>query len=89
MPETTPELFHTLLDLPLLASALERSVYNFENFESEHFEHQSQKNVTSELRVIFNYLLRNEAGLSINFWETSTTLPLLQEFCRVKKTIVL
>jgi hypothetical protein len=36
----------------------------------------------SKHRALTNYILRNESGLgAINFW-SSTTLPLLVEFCR-------
>lgn len=41
-----------------------------------------QANQNSEYRVLYNHLLRNESGASINFWAT-TTLPLIQKFCKV------
>ena len=37
----------------------------------------------AKYRVLYNYLLRNESGVTINFWESSTTLSLLQQFCKV------
>ncbi len=38
---------------------------------------------SSEFRVLYNYVLRNESGVSINFWESSTTLERLHEFFKV------
>merc|ERR1719378_1606080 len=64
------ELFHTLLELPLLAFAMEQE----ELSESQH--------VSNETRAINHYLLRNESGVTINFWESDTTLPLLKQFCK-------
>ena len=34
-------------------------------------------------RVLYNYLLRNESGVSINFWENDATMPILLQFCNV------
>jgi hypothetical protein len=33
-------------------------------------------------RVLYNYLLRNESGVTINFWDSSTTSSLLLQFCK-------
>lgn len=38
----------------------------------------------SEFRVLYNYVLRNESGVSINFWESSTTLEKLHDFFKVQ-----
>ena len=37
-----------------------------------------------EFRVLYNYVLRNESGVSINFWEASTTLEKLHDFFKVQ-----
>jgi len=39
-------------------------------------------NESDSERAIFHYLLRNESGVSVNFWDSDTTLPLLQSFCK-------
>jgi len=75
-PSTYIELFHCLLDLPLLTAALER-------IELEKREHGEVEGGNEKFRVLYNYVLRNESGVSINFWDSSTTLERLQEFCKV------
>lgn len=44
---------------------------------------------SSEYRVLYNYLLRNESGVSINFWENDATWPLIQSFCAVSTLLLL
>ncbi|KAL6077164.1 hypothetical protein QOT17_002464 [Balamuthia mandrillaris] len=75
-PSTYLEIFHSLLDLPLLAAALER-IQCLTSMEGSEYDE-----ATNEYRVLYNYILRNESGVSINFWKSSTTFGLLQEFCR-------
>ena len=70
------EIFHNLLDLPLIAVAMEKT--------DENAGAAAIEDLSNEIRVLYNYLLRNESGVSINFWENASTLPLLQEFCKVR-----
>ena len=74
---TIIEVLHSLLDLPLIVSAMEKS----EQFREMETEQQSP------YRVLYNHLLRNESGAPLNFWELETTLPLIQDFCKVKNQI--
>ena len=81
-PNNFIEVLHSLLDLPLLVIAMERlhekaisSMINEEISRNE----ESQ----SKYRVLYNHLLRNESGVTINFWESSTTMTLLRQFCNV------
>jgi len=79
-PTSYIELFHLILDLPLLSAALERSKYEPDALPTGDQIGDVVK--ASRNRVIYNYILRNEPGLgAINFW-SSTTLPLLLEFCK-------
>lgn len=71
-PSNAVELFHCLLDLPLVACAMEKT--NGPGAESSEF--------SAEMRVLFNYLLRDQSGVTINFWQTSSTLPILLDFCQ-------
>eukprot|EP01125_Pyxidicula_operculata_P018637 TRINITY_DN6633_c0_g1_i1.p1 TRINITY_DN6633_c0_g1~~TRINITY_DN6633_c0_g1_i1.p1 ORF type:complete len:681 (-),score=91.62 TRINITY_DN6633_c0_g1_i1:599-2377(-) len=41
---------------------------------------------TSRYRVLYNYLLRNESGVTVNWWGSSTTHEILQSFC--KETVI-
>eukprot|EP01133_Synstelium_polycarpum_P015220 gene15220-18011_t len=81
------EVFHLLLDLPLLTSSMESVLVEQRKYASMGGVDVADVNDTawSEYRVLYNYLLRNESGVTINFWST-TTVPLLQQFC--KKTPV-
>lgn len=76
-PATFIELFHLILDLPLVAAALERIEYDTMFYAGE------EEAPPSEFRVLYNYVLRNESGVSINFWESSTTLEKLHDFFKV------
>ncbi|EGG19991.1 hypothetical protein DFA_07106 [Cavenderia fasciculata] len=82
-PNTFIEVFHLLLDLPLLTSSMESVLVEQRKYATMGGIDINDLNDTawSEYRVLYNYLLRNESGVSINFWST-TTLPLLQQFCR-------
>ncbi|KAN0032960.1 hypothetical protein ACTFIV_006902 [Dictyostelium citrinum] len=77
------EVFHLLLDLPLLTLSMESVLVEQRKYASMGIEHNDVGVDTawSEYRVLYNYLLRNESGVNINFWST-TTLPLLQQFCK-------
>jgi AP-5 complex subunit zeta-1 len=144
-PSTYMELFHSILDLPLLAAALERieyerdediistsasltasttstvpssplpsnhssmsnipplssiatptkypslsrnaSISNFDSLMSPGQRTHSNVEVSADwyrnkYRVLYNYLLRNESGVTINFWDSSTTLGLITNFCK-------
>ncbi|KYR00749.1 hypothetical protein DLAC_02792 [Tieghemostelium lacteum] len=101
-PNTFIEVFHLLLDLPLLTLSMESSlieqkrysnVVNAQNASNQSsfssypqlFEPSASEFAVeatwSEFRVLYNYLLRNESGVNINFW-SSTTLPLLYQLCK-------
>jgi len=69
-----------ILDLPFMAAALERSKYDPDALPSG--DQITDVVKASRNRALFNYVLRSEAGLgAINFW-SSTTMPLLAEFCK-------
>lgn len=70
---TLVEIFHSILDLPLITSVLEKSEHHLRDNEGEQ---------QSPYRVLYNHLLRNESGSYLNFWEMENTLPLLQELCK-------
>ncbi|EGC39537.1 hypothetical protein DICPUDRAFT_74957 [Dictyostelium purpureum] len=81
-PHSFIEVFHLLLDLPLLTLSMESVLVEQRKFASMGIEHSDVVDTAwSEYRVLYNYLLRNESGVNINFWST-TTLPLLQQFCK-------
>eukprot|EP01132_Coremiostelium_polycephalum_P005947 gene5947-7406_t len=88
-PLTYIEVFHLLLDLPLLTSSMESVLVEQKKYSLMGGVDTAGGDINdtawSEYRVLYNYLLRNESGVNINFWST-TTLPLLQQFC--KKTPV-
>ena len=84
-PLTYGELFHALLDLPLVTLALERKVTGC-SISSGHSGATPDGGGFEEgsTRVLYNYLLRNESGVNINFWASSTTRPLLNAFCDIQ-----
>lgn len=71
-PTNAVELFHSILDLPLVACAMEKT----------HGPGAESSKFSNEMRVLFNYLLRDQSGVTINFWQTSSTLPILLDFCK-------
>lgn len=74
------ELFHMILDLPFMSAALERSKYEPDLMPTG--DQIADVVKASRNRALLNYVLRNESGLgAINFW-SSTTMPLLAEFCK-------
>lgn len=90
-PSTCVELLHSLLDLPLLVSALEKldmkgnavHLIVLIKLGGDMNAEDSADSNESQYRVIYNHLLRNESGASINFWAQPATLVLLQQFCKV------
>ncbi|EFA85102.1 hypothetical protein PPL_02099 [Heterostelium album PN500] len=64
-PSTFVEVFHLLLDLPLLTSSMESVLVEQRKFASMGSVDVGDVNDTawSEYRVLYNYLLRNESGL--------------------------
>lgn len=42
----------------------------------------------SQYKNLYNYLLRNESGIKINFWDSPTTLNILQQFCKVNILLI-
>ncbi|GAM28515.1 hypothetical protein SAMD00019534_116910 [Acytostelium subglobosum LB1] len=86
-PSTYIEVFHLLLDLPLLTSSMESVLVEQRKYASMGGVDVGDVNDTawSEYRVLYNYLLRNESGVNINFW-SSTTLPLLYQFSKKTPT---
>jgi len=83
------KLLHSILDMPLLCSALESvHLQQFEDKENNSVGssnpssyEQTAFGANSEFRVLYNHLLRNESGGPINFWGT-TTLPIIQKYCK-------
>ncbi|KNC54951.1 uncharacterized protein AMSG_12329 [Thecamonas trahens ATCC 50062] len=61
------ELLHSLLDLPLMSATMETR--------------RAGGAAAAVYRVLYNYVLRTEAGVSINFWESTTTAELMSSFC--------
>jgi AP-5 complex subunit zeta-1 len=95
-PSTYSELFHSILDLPLLTAALVRvaSDANESNYDTN-IQNRSGPlplrsgqlpNIenTGRYRVLYNYLLRNESGASVNWWDSAREI--LDQFC--KETVV-
>lgn len=75
---TYMEIFHAIIDLPLLVAALERMEPEVPNKGSMSGRYFSSTN--DNYRLLFNLLLRKESGVTINFWESSNTLALLKSF---------
>ncbi|KAJ6235294.1 ap-5 complex subunit zeta-1 [Anaeramoeba flamelloides] len=81
-PENYLEIFHTLLDLPILSLCLELSLYK-----------DLEKNVDlASFSEILNYILRKESSSSsgkgknnINFWDQNEYLSVLQDFLESNK----
>jgi hypothetical protein len=65
--------------LPALALTGSPSLSNNSNFNLE-TNTETNKN---KYRVLYNFLLRNESGVTINLWDSSTALSLIQSFCQV------
>ncbi|KAF2078457.1 hypothetical protein CYY_000207 [Polysphondylium violaceum] len=82
-PNSFIEVFHLLLDLPLLTLSMESVLVDQKKYSSMGIDSGADVMDTawSENRVLYNYLLRNESGVNINFW-SSTTMPLLNQFCK-------
>lgn len=75
---TYMEIFHAIIDLPLLVAALERMEPEVPNKGSMSGRYFSSTN--DNYRLLFNLLLRKESGVTINFWESTNTLALLKGF---------
>jgi len=81
-PNSFIEVFHLLLDLPLLTLSMESVLVDQKKYSSMGIDSGDVMDTAwSENRVLYNYLLRNESGVNINFW-SSTTIPLLYQFCK-------
>ncbi len=84
-PASLIELLHSVLDLPLLAGTLERAEL-YEKSTAPGADLRGSADFLSsggEFRVLYNHFLRNESGVTINFWHASTALTLIQQFCKV------
>jgi AP-5 complex subunit zeta-1 len=87
-PTTYLELFHALLDLPLLTATLEkleleRDTRTMPQGGSSSMSSNSVREMMSDkYGVLFHLLLRKESGVVINFWDSSQTLSLVKDFCR-------
>eukprot|EP00002_Diphylleia_rotans_P024567 TRINITY_DN4860_c0_g1_i1.p1 TRINITY_DN4860_c0_g1~~TRINITY_DN4860_c0_g1_i1.p1 ORF type:complete len:482 (-),score=94.74 TRINITY_DN4860_c0_g1_i1:110-1555(-) len=74
-PENYLEVFHCILDLPIIAASLEDVEATWDRARDPGPDFGQ-----SPFRAMFNYILRNESGVSINFWESSTTFDLLRSY---------
>lgn len=103
---TFVEVFHTILDLPLVVPALINSrnmsdgglssqldpVRSFGTPHPPTFgpgEGFASANENSPFRVLYNYLLRNESGVSLNWWNQEGTRMMLNSFCDVRTPFLL
>lgn len=99
------ELFHTILDLPLISAALfmvkngvgdtgsSSSMMGGGVSESEYGGMGSGSMAPGSVggggggswsgpyRVLYNYLLRNEGGVPVNWWSSPTTRSIINAFC--------
>lgn len=78
-PSSLIELTHLLLDLPVLASALE---FMLRTHKIQAIRDGMVVQHPPEYHAMFNYILRNESGVSINFWSSPETWAMLVTFCR-------
>lgn len=69
--DTVAELFHALLDLPLLAATLERAEAHTRAGRGD------LQASGGEARLLYNHFLRAEAGVPVNFWHADTALPII------------
>lgn len=76
-PSTYLEIFHAILDLPLLSAALERMEPDTPNKDSRPGLSMSS---SGGYHLLFNLILRKESGVIINFWDSSNTLNMLKSF---------
>lgn len=87
-PTTFLELLHSLLDLPLLTSALEKLELEpdmrplTQGQPSSMSSNSVREMMTDKYGVLFHLLLRKESGIVINFWDSSQTLSLLRDFIK-------
>lgn len=79
-PGSFIELFHSLIDLPVIAAALEHLSRNKDFLNISPDLPPEQLVIASANRALFNYVLRSESGIgNYNFW-SSTTWQLLMDF---------
>ena len=74
---TYVEVFHTLLDLPLLVAALERVEYD-KSFR-EPGSSEDEESLSISCRSLFLFLLRRESGVIVNYWDSEVTASLLND----------
>jgi AP-5 complex subunit zeta-1 len=91
-PNTCLELFHTLLDLPLLSAALERLHRDHQHATTAANERGgsgsqsysgsvlSNQSASEHYGILFNMLLRKESGIVVNFWDSVQTMNQVKEF---------